>query len=209
MRREVLIALLMLGVTLGLGQYLATADVTVNRAEFADFPRHIANRSSQDQPLSAPILKTLGVTDYLSRSYRNDSAGVPVDLYIGFYASQRTGATYHSPKNCLPGGGWQMEDVAETTLQRGSATVQVNEIIIRRGIDRQLVLYWYQDRGRVIASEYMAKLYMVWDAALRHRTDGALVRVIVPVEDDEAAARQTARDFATELLPRLNRYLPD
>ena len=209
MRRELWISLLLL---IGAGfllEYTATAEVRVERQEFARFPEHVGGRNAVADPISTPVLKTLALSDYLSRNYVAE--GLPsVNLYIGFYASQRTGATYHSPKNCLPGGGWQMVDTGDSVIPGPDGTpVVVNEIVIQRALDKQVVLYWYHDRGRVVASEYLAKIYMVWDAATRHRTDGALVRVIVPVTGgDEQHARDTARGFATEVMNQLPAYLP-
>jgi EpsI family protein len=188
--------------------YTSSAEVSVDRTRFADFPHQVMGMDSESRPLSSLVLRELGLTDYLSRFYQGE--GHPdTDLYVGFYASQRTGATYHSPKNCLPGSGWQMVDVGSATISSPEGPVEVNEIVIQKGTDKQVVVYWYHDRGRVIASEYLAKIYMVWDAATRQRTDGALVRVTVRVtQDGEQAARQGARAFAEQTLAELPPYLP-
>lgn len=125
----------------------------------------------------------------------------PVLLFIAYYQSQRTGATYHSPKHCLPGGGWQFADQRRTRVPGPHVgEVEVNEILMEKGLERQLVLYWFQDRGRVLASEYSAKVYLVWDAATKNRSDGALVRVSAPVEGgDVAGARKRVLAFISDL----------
>lgn len=188
--------------------YTSSAEVRVAREALSLFPGQVLGLRAEERHLAAPVLRELRLTDYLSRTYWADGRP-PVDLYIGFYESQRTGATYHSPKNCLPGSGWQMVDTGAVNLPAPNGPATVNEIVIQKATDRQVVVYWYHDRGRVIASEYMAKLYMVWDAASRHRTDGALVRVIVPVgAGGEQAARDAARAFAAGVLGLLPGYLP-
>jgi EpsI family protein len=208
MRREFWLSLVILAGGIFLLHHVSTADVPLDRVQFSRFPEEIAGSRAIDDPIPAPVLKELAATDYLSRFYVRPD-GEAVNLFIGFYGSQRTGATYHSPKNCIPGSGWHVADADTTTLAvPGGKPVTVNEIVIQRGPVKQVVVYWYHDRGRVVASEYMAKIYLVWDAATRHRTDGSLVRVVVPVEGDEAAARTTARDFAQAVLPMLGPYLP-
>ncbi len=207
-RKEFWISLVILVAGVFLIDYTSTAEVSVSRARFASFPKQILGMTSEGRPLSASVLRELGLTDYLSRQYVSKDR-LSANLYIGFYESQRTGATYHSPKNCLPGSGWQMIDTGTVEIATPKGPAAVNEIVIQKATDKQVVVYWYHDRGRVIASEYAAKIYMVWDAATRHRTDGALVRVIVPVSGgDVQAARTAARTFATEVMGLLPKYLP-
>jgi EpsI family protein len=131
-----------------------------------------------------------------------------VSLYIGYYASQRQGDTIHSPQNCLPGAGWQVLDSGRVTLTSPAGPVDVNRYLIGKGLDRQMVLYWYQGRNRIIASEYTNKLFLMVDAARLHRTSGGLVRLIAPVGDnvDRAVSELTA--FAGALLPQLGAYVP-
>jgi len=207
-RKEFWLSLLILIGGALLLDYTASAEVGVSRTSFDHFPAQVLGMDSELRPLSTPVLRALGLTDYLSRYYRA-SDGNGTDFYVGFYASQRNGATYHSPKNCLPGSGWQMVDVGRANIATPGGTASVNEIVIQKGTDKQVVVYWYHDRGRIIASEYMAKIYMVWDAASRHRTDGALVRITVSVGDDgEQAARDKARVFAERAVTLLPEFLP-
>jgi len=158
------------------------------------------------------ILRVLAVDDYLNRVYGAGSERV--GLYVGYYRSQREGDTIHSPLNCLPGAGWEPVKKERVALSVGPAgPVTVNQFTIEKGLDREIVLYWYQSHGRIVASEYWGRAYMVLDALRLNRTDGALVRVIAPVNDrdsdGEAAAQQSARRFASSILPTLSRYLPD
>jgi EpsI family protein len=138
-----------------------------------------------------------------------------VGLYMGFYGSQRQGDTIHSPLNCLPGAGWQ--PVSEGRLQIANADGQgrditVNRYVVQKGVERQLVLYWYQSHGRVVASEYTSKLYLIHDAIRLNRTDGSMVRVIAPIKvnaaDEGAAAERLAEEFVRVIFPLLPAYLP-
>jgi EpsI family protein len=161
------------------------------------------------------ILKILGVDDYLNRAYfRPDRSAA--GLYVGYYKSQRQGDAIHSPQNCLPGAGWEPTSSAYLAIPVAvggeSSTISVNRYVIQKGIDRQLVLYWYQSHGRVVASEYWSKFYLVRDAVSLNRTDAALVRVIVPmapnVDGAEASAEALAVDFVKRIFPVLPSYLP-
>jgi EpsI family protein len=182
------------------------------RASFATFPMTIGGWDGRDAgTFDDRVLRVLAVDDYLNRAYvsQRRAAG----LYIGYYRSQRQGETIHSPLNCLPGSGWEPIAKDRVALDVGaSAPIHVNEFLIEKGLDRQVVLYWYQSHGRIVASEYWGKAYLVFDALRLNRTDGAMVRIISPVNDrepgGELAARNIAREFATTLFPLLSRYLP-
>ena len=139
------------------------------------------------------------------------AANQHVGLYVGYYRSQRQGDTIHSPMNCLPGAGWVPVDAGRSRIAAaGGGDVEVNRYLIQKGEDRQVALYWYEGRGRTVASEYWSKAYLVWDAASRNRTDGALVRVLSPVARGEstADAARRAEAFAARLLPLLPAYVP-
>jgi EpsI family protein len=135
-----------------------------------------------------------------------------VSLYIGYYGSQRQGDTIHSPQNCLPGAGWQPVEGGRVPLDVDGRRVTVNRYVIQKGLDRQVVLYWYQGRGRVVANEYANKLWLMLDAARLHRSDGALVRVVAPVLRSPggslAAADDAAAAFTRTIFPRLPAHLP-
>jgi EpsI family protein len=161
----------------------------------------------------ARTLSVLGVDDYVFRSY-SAGPGAHAGLYVGFYRSQRQGDTMHSPLNCLPGSGWQPVEKTRRSIVVASSIggpprqIEVNELIIERGLERQVVFYWYQSRERVVASEYWGKIWTVVDAVRQNRTDGALVRVTVPFTNDPGPARERGVAFITSLYPLLKTHLP-
>jgi EpsI family protein len=129
-------------------------------------------------------------------------------VYVGYYASQRQGDTIHSPQNCLPGAGWRPVETGVAGLHVGDRTVPVNQFVIQKGLDRQVVFYWYQGRGRVIANEYQNKAFLMLDAARLHRTNGGLVRMMAPIVSTPDAAKAELSVFAALLFPQLDRHLP-
>ena len=198
--------------------FLANArksEVPIQREAFASFPMQIAPwQAVVDPPLDPDILRLLGVDDYLSRAYYNPN-GTSVGLYLGFYGSQRQGDTIHSPMNCLPGAGWEPVSEGQLEIQNvdgAGRNVTVNRYVIQKGLDRNVVLYWYHGRGRVVANEYMSKAFLIRDAIVENRTDGSLVRVIAPVKDGQpnslASAEQVAEQFVRAMFPTLTAYLP-
>lgn len=162
--------------------------------------------------MDSRVMDVLGVDDHIDRTYVN-AGRFPASLYVGYYQSQRSGDTMHSPLNCLPGAGWNPSRRARISVPvEGGDPIEVNRIVISKGLDRQLVLYWYQSHGRVVASEYWGKIYTVLDALRTNRTDAALVRVICPVGGADGAAeveaeRQAIR-FVQSFFPYLDDYLP-
>ncbi|MFO8175891.1 MAG: EpsI family protein [Longimicrobiales bacterium] len=179
-------------------------------------PRVIGGMEARDQEVSEAEATVVGFDDYLLRVYmpaedESDNPGGEawVSTYVGYYESQTQGRTIHSPKNCLPGGGWEplRSTVAEIAVP-GDAVHRVNRYVLQRDADRALVLYWYQGRGRVAHNEYFVKLDLLKDAAIQRRTDEALVRIVVPVTTSEDEAFQQARTFAETLIPALDRALP-
>ncbi len=188
------------------------------RTPFEQFPMQIGEWQGYRQPPMEPrVLAVLGVNDYLMRGYYK-SPREAAGLYIGYYESQRQGDTIHSPLNCMPGAGWT--PVSQTTMRvpvesgapGAESEIEINRYIIEKGVDSQLVLYWYQSHGRIIASEYVSKFFLVRDAITLNRTDGSLVRVIVPIvpqqPDGEGQAERTAVGFVKAMFPLLGHYLP-
>jgi EpsI family protein len=179
------------------------------RRPLGQLPVAIDGWLGQDAPLERRIVTALGVSDYVNRAYLN-SGGQPVDLYIGYYQSQRTGETIHSPKNCLPGAGWEPVRAGHLTIpMTAMPAITVNEYLVEKGPTQYLVLYWYQAHGRVIASEYSGKAWLVFDAITRNRTDEALVRVFTPTRNGDDQARTRTVQFVQALYPRLSRFIPD
>ncbi|MFZ0638472.1 MAG: exosortase C-terminal domain/associated protein EpsI [Candidatus Acidiferrales bacterium] len=182
----------------------------VARTPLKDLSYQIGNWTGTETPLDSRMVEAAGVTDYTSRRYSGQDAP-EVDLYIGYYASQRTGDTIHSPKNCLPGSGWDPihQGYAIVPLADGQK-IKVNEYIVAQGLEKDLVFYWYQGRGRVVASEYWGKFWMIDDAITRNRTDGALVRLITPIAGDRVAeAHARLEKFAETLYPSLSKFIPN
>ena len=173
-----------------------------------DLPYTIGPWSGQEQPLPKEIVQAVSVSDYTNRVYFA-SGDAPVQLYVGYYGSQETGDTIHSPKNCLPGAGWDPVQSGFATISvAGGRQIVVNEYVIQQDQNKQLVFYWYQGRGRVYASEYAGKLWMVVDAISRNRTDGALVRLVTPINENEANARARLVGFTQHLFPQLDEIIP-
>jgi EpsI family protein len=180
--------------------------------DLSAFPMQIANRQAKDIPINPAELEVLGPGEYLMRNYLSTAGEAPVNLYIAFFPSQRTGNTIHSPKNCLPGAGWVPVESGHTDLHRSDgSTVTVNRYLVEKGNEQDLVLYWYQAHGRVVPSEYWAKIFLVADAIRLNRTDGALIRVIAPVPQraSVASVEKDAVEFAEQTLPILGGYIPD
>ena len=179
----------------------------------AGFPMTIEGwRGRMNDPFDADVLRVLAVDDYINRTYssRSGMAG----FYVGYYASQREGDTIHSPLNCLPGSGWEPVNRQRVAIDVGAAQpVVVNQLLIQKGLEKEAVLYWYQSHGRVVASEYWGRAYLALDALRLNRTDGAIVRVVVPVAGDDpeagAAAQQIARRFTRVVFPVVTGYLPN
>ena len=178
----------------------------------ANVPIDMDQRVGVDVPIDQETLDVLGAGDFLSRIYSGNRQLPPIGLFIGYFPSQRTGVTIHSPKHCLPGAGWSFESSQYVDLNDAAGKAhRVGEYIISNGDSRQFVIYWYQAHGRSVANEYKAKMYMVLDAMRLNRTDGALVRVITPIDPREgtAAARARAEAFTAQLAPMLSRFIPD
>lgn len=216
-RWPLLLALLLLAAGWLGTRSLSQAEPDLAVRPLAAFPQTLEGSAGawegRDLEMDQEVLKVLKLSDYLLRAYRPVGGAAdapPVWLYVGFYRSQRTGATYHSPRNCLPGSGWQFVEAEPITVSPvAGEAITVNRVLVERGTERQAILYWYQDRGRVIASEYRAKAYLMWDALTRHRTDGALVRISTPVKDTDEAAVRLALDFLRAAWPSLRASLPE
>lgn len=182
-------------------------------APMQTFPMRIGDWEGRDAPPEAQIIAELAVSDYVSAVYRRPADGLPVLLWIAYYDSQAQGSSVHSPRSCLPGGGWQMESVDEYTVPNVRAdggALRVNRAIISMGEERQLVYYWFAQRGRNITNEFAVKWYIFRDSLLMNRSDGALVRLTTPVA---AASRVPEADerlqrFMRDIDPKLSYFLP-
>jgi len=187
-------------------------------------PETIGSWTGQDLPIADDVLAVLGKGDFLNRVYTSSqpinisqtstpvAANLPIGLFIGYFPTQRTGQSIHSPQNCLPGAGWTFDSRRYLTLKDvNGKSFRVGEYQISNGETRQFVIYWYQAHGRSIPNEYVARAYMVADAIRMNRTDGALVRVITQIAPTEtvADARQRAVRFTSLMEPMLPRFIPN
>jgi EpsI family protein len=187
-------------------------DVNPAREPLNRMPQMISGWTGMDYDIERSALEVLGAGDFLSRVYKKPSTRSEISLFIAYFPTQRTGVTIHSPKHCLPGSGWVFESARHAPLQaKDGKSYNIGEYVIANAGRKQMVLYWYQSHGRSIASEYLAKVFLVTDAIRMQRTDAALVRVITPIEtgEDVESAKSRAMDFAAELAPQLHRFIPD
>jgi EpsI family protein len=188
---------------------LATAKFTERRnpaslaAPLTTIPAQLAGWSAiGDQTLPDQVQGKLAATSYLSRGYRRGSE--QLGIFIAFYEQQRAGESMHSPKHCLPGGGWEIWDYGSALVPAGSHKVRINEYFIQNSGQRKVMLYWYQSRQRIIASEYLGKLFLVKDALLEGKTEGSIVRLTL---HDQPGAVETGIAFASSLIPEVQRCL--
>lgn len=189
-------------------------DIVMPRKEFIEFPLQMNDwRSRNSERLEQNILESLKLDDYILMDYATDD-NKPVNFYVAYYVDQVAGEAAHSPRACIPGGGWLIKDhrvIALDSIPGADKPLDVNRLIIKKGEYTQVVYYWFQQRGRVIANEYMVKWYLFWDALTRNRTDGALVRLTTVVGPGESvdAGEARLRAFAAVAVPQLPEYVPD
>jgi len=189
------------------------AEIFPARASFAEFPLQFAGWHGRASSLDGVYSEALKLDDYLLADFVDESGDV-VNLYIAYYNSQRKGEAAHSPRSCLPGGGWQMHDFGQRDLVNvriNGRTLRVNRTLIEMGDQRQLVYYWFQQRGRVITNELAVKWYLFWDALTNHRTDGAMIRVITPLSPSAPPASADARitDLISKFAAALSHFVPN
>jgi len=183
----------------------------VERRELKDFPTQVGDWTQKgvDQRLDEQTMAVLKASDYLLRDYRSKT-GEFANYYVGYYASQRDGSSFHSPLNCLPGSGWTMSAPGKTTVTLSDGkTFEANKYIIENEGVKQLMLYWYQGRGRVVVSEYWGKVFTVLDSISMRRSDAAMVRITVPVTTSDEAALNAAKNFAAATAPTLPDFVPN
>ena len=205
-----------LGLVLIAGAYTLVAPerepIYPRRMEFAQFPMQLAQWAGKPEQLESIYLAELKLDDYILATYASGSHR-PVNFYASYYGAQIKGNAAHSPRACIPGDGWEILGLTQVRVPGAMVNglpVEANRVVIRKGGQRTLVYYWFQGRGRVVTNEYAVKLYNLWDAIFRNRSDGAMVRLVTmidPAESEEAAdARLT--EFANESVRLLDDYLP-
>jgi len=186
-------------------------EIVPERVRFVSFPASLGPWQGRPSLLEPQIEHALGLDDYILANY-SKAKNELVNFYVAYYASQRKGSSPHSPMVCIPGGGWQITKFERTSYHSKAAkiTLPLNRVVIARDKDRQLVYYWFVQRGRNVANEYWSKWYLFTDSIIKRRTDGALVRLVTPLYPDEAEhkADERLQSFIEELEPRLGAYLP-
>ena len=207
-----LIAAVLLAVTAIFLQARSRNELVPVRQPLKAFPQQLGEWTGTDVAIPQDVLDVLGQGDFLLRVYQDGSGRDPdVDLFLAYFSSQRAGDTIHSPKNCLPGAGWSPIEASRISISSpGRVHFPANRYIIAKGTERQLVLYWYWAHDRAVASEYLAKFYLVADSIRMNRSDGSLVRVTTPLRSEESADAALDRllAFAGKVVPVLNGFVP-
>ena len=177
-------------------------------APLVAFPTHVEGWNMiQEGVIDQETQDVLKADDTLTRFYQSPEGAA--NLFIAYFKTQRSGQAPHSPKNCLPGSGWQPSESGHIVIPTSAGSISINRYIVSRGENQSLVLYWYQTQGRVIADEFAAKFYLVSDSIKRHRSDTSLVRVVVPIAQNRIdIADKAGADFVKDFYPAIKAYLP-
>jgi len=188
-------------------------DIQLARKDFISFPNDIVEWHGSKYKFEQIILDSLKTDDYIISNYRNNQGDI-INFYIAYYASQQAGSAAHSPRACIPGGGWKINDLRTIEIPEvkiNGQPLSANRLLIKKGDSGQLVYYWFQQRGRVITNEYLVKWYLFWDALTKNRTDGSLVRLTTPVStgDDLNKADRRLVEFIKQVEPILPDYIPE
>jgi exosortase D (VPLPA-CTERM-specific) len=207
------ITVLLLGSTLALSQVVEFRDRTPAKKSLNQFPLNVGNWSAKErQSLEDRFLRRLDLSDYMLTDYQNKK-GEQVNFYIAYYESQSKGRSTHTPESCLPGSGWSFEDSGSIDLSSvlgNRNKAKISRAVVQYGGSKQIVYYWFAMRGRVLRKYYQVKIYNLWDAITKQRTDGALVRLVTPVYESENLSEADARlqDFLRVIVPVLNEFIP-
>ena len=187
--------------------------IVPERRVFAEFPLEIQEWKGTTGRLEENILGILKAEDYIISDYVDDDDRL-VNFYVAYYPDQVSGGAIHSPRGCIPGGGWKIKDLSLRTIEEikvNGEPIEVNRLIIKRGEYTQIVYYWFQGHGRIVTSEWAAKWFLFWDSLTRSRTDGALVRLTAFVRpgEDSHDVDQRLVNFTESVYPHLADYIPD
>lgn len=189
-----------------------SVEKTPERKSFLEFPMHVADWQGRTMTLERQYVDVLRFDDYLLADFAGPMNG-PVNLYAAYYRSQKKGQSAHSPRTCLPGGGWEMSSMTQVPVETGTngRAFYANRVLIQKGDDRQVVLYWFKQRERLLTNEYMVKAWLFWDALTKQRSDGAMIRLVSPLlpGEDEQSADRRLEQFAALVEPMIHAYVPD
>ncbi len=210
---QFLVVVALLGLTWGFTHLIDFRKNIALTRPLSTFPLRIGNWQGTRHTMDQHFIDVLDLSDYALIDYK-DPDGRLINFYVAYYASQRKGESIHSPTTCLTGSGWIFKNRSERTIRLGKGAgeryLKVNTALIKQIDQRQLTYYWFPMRGRDLTNAYQMKIYNFWDALTKHRTDGALVRLITPLAPDESPvdADRRLEDFLKQLIPVLNQYLP-
>jgi exosortase D (VPLPA-CTERM-specific) len=209
------VSLVVLFAAVGVGTtaFQARQEIIPERDQLSTFPLLVDSWRGNEMGIEQVYLDTLKLDDYLMAQFGRPGDVFPIQLYVAYYESQRKGASVHSPRACLPGGGWNIDEFDQQQIadvRPNGDPVSVNRVLISLGDSRQLVYYWFEQRGRNLTNEYLVKWFIFWDALTQNRTDGALVRLVTPLEETESIADADARmqQFVRDVDPQLAYYIP-
>lgn len=210
---QFVVAVILLGLTLVLSMGMEFREKVPIAKSFNQFPNRIGEWRGKNQFMEREIIDRLDLNDYIMMNYSNGS-GKLVNFYTAYYQSQRKGESIHSPATCLPGSGWIFQEGGSTKIpmpNHNNGFIPVNRAFMIKSGFKQLSYYWFPQRDRILTNAYQLKLYNFWDALTRQRTDGALVRVITPVYDNEdlADAEKRLQSFTQDVVPILDEFLPN
>jgi len=210
-RALVLSTAILLAASVYVNFFLNKGEAKVPREPLSSIPKSFEGWESADQAFPNTVLESLGVDEYLMRRFTKGNESVW--LYVGYYKSQKEGAVPHSPRHCYPGSGFNpiRNDVVPIPVNYpGVREIRPNRYVFAKGVEREIVIYWYQSRGRVIANEYVEKLYLIRDSILRNRSDGALVRfsMSATAETEESVSRRLI-SFVSNFYSNIPRTIPD
>ncbi|THI88245.1 MAG: VPLPA-CTERM-specific exosortase XrtD [Nitrospira sp. CG24A] len=203
---------LLLGITVVSFQVVGREEAPPSRQSFLEFPMHLAEWHGEPMAMERQYVDVLRFDDYLLANYQGP--GGPINVYAAYYRSQKSGQATHSPKTCIPGGGWEITALNEVVVPAGLGAAngfRANRVAIQKGAQRQVVLYWFKQRNRLVTSEYLVKFFLLWDGVTMRRSDGALIRLVTAVEpgETEGAADQRVMQMAAAVHPLLPSYVPD
>lgn len=182
------------------------------RQSFLEFPMHLAEWHGEPMAMERQYVDVLRFDDYLLANY--EGPGGPINVYAAYYRSQKSGQATHSPKTCIPGGGWEIASLDEVLVPAGQGSesgFRANRVVIQKGEQKQVVLYWFKQRNRLVTSEYLVKFFLLWDGVTMRRSDGALIRLVAAVQpgETEGAADKRVMQMAAAVHPLMPAYVPD
>jgi len=209
---QFIVAASLLAVTIGIHSFIDFREKQPITRSFSKFPLLIGDWQGTHQFLGQEFIDVLEFTDYTVINYTKPNSP-PVNIYVAYYESQRKGKSIHTPETCLPGSGWIFKEAGTLTIPlsgESSSSITVMRAIMEKGGSSQLVYYWFNQRGRILTNVYEIKIYNFWDALVRMRTDGALIRVITPIYSSEKIddAEIRLQSFVKDIIPTLNEFIP-